>query len=145
MAYPSNSSLSVIFSNLQKASEKQQKPKTAELFGRLAVDFDKGSSEVNDFVGLKDLVSNELSEKYPEVQAAADSVKDRGALRALVWGQKVAAIQKSLIDRYLLKGDELLIGKALFVCEACGFVSLGADVPEICPVCKAPASRFSKV
>jgi len=34
---------------------------------------------------------------------------------------------------------------SLFVCEACGFIFLGKAAPEICPVCKAPAKRFSKV
>ena len=70
---------------------------------------------------------------------------ERGALRAATWGQKVTTSQRALIDRYLSKGQELLDGKKLFVCEACGFIFLGDSPPPICPTCKAPQSRFSVV
>ena len=31
-----------------------------------------------------------------------------------------------------------------FVCTVCGYVFEGAAAPEVCPVCKAPASKFSE-
>ena len=34
---------------------------------------------------------------------------------------------------------------AKFVCQVCGYVHEGDAAPEFCPVCKAPASRFTKV
>ena len=33
---------------------------------------------------------------------------------------------------------------AKFVCQVCGYVYEGDSAPEFCPVCKAPASKFSK-
>ena len=33
---------------------------------------------------------------------------------------------------------------AKFVCLVCGYVYEGDSAPEFCPVCKAPASKFSK-
>lgn len=33
---------------------------------------------------------------------------------------------------------------AKFVCSVCGYVFEGEAAPEICPVCKAPASKFVK-
>ena len=33
---------------------------------------------------------------------------------------------------------------AKFVCTVCGYVFEGEAAPEFCPVCKAPASKFSK-
>ncbi|MDF1568989.1 MAG: hypothetical protein P1P77_13305 [Spirochaetaceae bacterium] len=57
----------------------------------------------------------------------------------------MSAIQKSLINRYESKGEEIFDDKNIYVCEACGFIALSEDLPEICPVCKAPKSRFTKV
>ena len=33
---------------------------------------------------------------------------------------------------------------AKWVCSVCGYVHEGDEAPEICPVCKAPASKFIK-
>ena len=33
---------------------------------------------------------------------------------------------------------------AKFVCQVCGYVYEGDSAPEFCPVCKAPASKFTK-
>ena len=33
---------------------------------------------------------------------------------------------------------------AKWVCNVCGYVYEGEQAPEACPVCKAPASKFSK-
>lgn len=33
---------------------------------------------------------------------------------------------------------------AKFVCQVCGYVYEGEAAPEICPLCKAPASKFTK-
>lgn len=144
MGHPELKILPVIFSNLQKAAEKQQDADAAERFGFLSSKYDKGTTHVKDYSSLKQLVAEDLS-GYGEVQTAAELSGDRGVQRALRWGQKVTAIQKSLIDRYSSKGEALLEGKNLYVCEACGFIFLGDAVPAICPVCKAPASRFSKI
>lgn len=135
--------LPVVLSNLQKASEKQQNYDSAETFAKLSKDL---YLDVNsgDFAEIKEMVVSDLAD-ISTIHKIAAEAKDRGTLRALTWGGKVAAIQKSLIDRYLSKGEALTEGKNLFVCEACGFIFLGGEVPAICPVCKAPSSRFSKV
>ena len=33
---------------------------------------------------------------------------------------------------------------AKFVCNVCGYVHEGDSAPEVCPICKAPASKFTK-
>ena len=33
---------------------------------------------------------------------------------------------------------------AKWVCNVCGYVYEGDAAPEACPVCKAPASKFTK-
>ena len=32
---------------------------------------------------------------------------------------------------------------AKWVCNVCGYVYEGEQAPDVCPVCKAPASKFS--
>ena len=32
-----------------------------------------------------------------------------------------------------------------FVCQVCGYVYEGEAAPEVCPICKAPASKFTVV
>ena len=39
---------------------------------------------------------------------------------------------------------ERRIDMAKWVCNVCGYVFEGENPPEKCPVCKAPASKFTK-
>jgi rubrerythrin len=137
---------SPILSNLAKACEKQYRAREAELFLKLAEYFDQEPEKpASSFSGLiSDLNSDETLFLEP-IRRAAAAVADRGALRMATWGGKVNAIQKSAADRYEKKGDELLEGKSVFVCQACGFLFIGEQAPELCPVCKVQSFRFSKV
>lgn len=138
-------SLSVLFSNLAKAAEKQQKEEERGLFSFLADRFHGEPAPGGSLADLKEKIAADIPKDYKEINLTAAEKGDRGILRALRWGEKVTTLQKSLIDRFLDKGDALLEGNDFFVCEACGFVFLGSLVPEICPVCKAPSKRFTKV
>lgn len=143
MAMPEKKSFSPILSNLAKASEKQQRYAEADLFSQLAAKFHEPGDGQSRLQDLRDHLASDLAEYYPVLQTAGEEAADRGVLRALKWGQKVTTLQKTLIDRYLEKGAALLEGNDLFVCEACGFIFLGSETPDICPVCKAPRGRFS--
>jgi len=134
-----------VLSNLAKAAEKQHRDDEAADFGILADRFRPTSPPEGGLAELRDRLEEDLDSEYPAIRSAAETHGDRGALRAVTWGEKVTKIQKSLVDRYLAKGEALMEGKDLFLCEACGFIYLGDAAPDICPVCKAPASRFSRV
>jgi len=75
----------------------------------------------------------------------ASGVKDRGALRALVWSEKVTRILKSLLIRYQQEGESMLENTNVYVCTICGFIYIGDTPPEICPVCKVPSWKFEKI
>jgi rubrerythrin len=134
-----------VFSNLAKASQKQQVSSAAADFDRLAQLHAGAPVEGASFESLREDLAADLADHYPRVTEIGSQVSDRGALRAAKWGEKVTAAQRSVIDRYLSKGEAILEGKAIYVCEACGFIFLGADPPPICPACKAPRTRFSPV
>ena len=85
----------------------------------------------------------EAKENYSkETESKITESNERGALRTIVWGKKTAASQVSLLKRFSNNPSIVEDGKKIFVCDACGFVMIKGDAPEICPVCKAPASRF---
>ena len=34
--------------------------------------------------------------------------------------------------------------KKKFVCTVCGYIHEGTEAPEVCPLCKAPKSKFKE-
>lgn len=136
-----------ICTNLARGCEKQYKPEEESLFMELAGYFRSVSAPVPDanYDDLLDLVAKDLEEGFPGANAVAAEVKDRGALRALVWSEKVTRILKSLLTRYQKEGDTMFKNTVVYVCTICGFVYIGDTPPEICPVCKVPNWKFEKV
>ena len=139
--------LSIVCSNLAKGCEKQYQPEQAAAFTRLA-GWLKGQAEpVRDaaFESLLERIEQDLSEGYPAVNAVAAEKQDRGALRSLVWSEKVSRMLSSLLSRYRNEGDAMLENTGVWVCTICGFVYIGDVAPERCPVCKVPNRKFEKI
>lgn len=137
---------SALCSNLARGCEKQYKPEAARLFAELAEYFraTAAPAEGADFSQLTELIEKDLDEGIPEANVISSEVRDRGALRALVWNEKVTRILKSLLTRYG-GGSALPDDAGVFVCTICGFVYVGDNPPELCPVCKVPGWKFEKV
>ena len=139
--------ISALCSNLARGCEKQYKPEEAELFKELAGYFKSVSapSEDPNFSRLLDLIEKDLKEGFPNANAVAADAKDRGALRALTWSEKVTRILKSLLTRYQKEGEAMFENTDVYVCTICGFVYIGDKLPEVCPVCKVPNWKFERV
>lgn len=137
---------SALCSNLARGCEKQYKPEEARLFAELAEYFKSaaGPAPAADLEALMALVEKDLSAKIPDANTVSAAAKDRGALRALVWNEKVTRILKSLLTRYSGK-NALPDDAGVFVCTICGFVYVGEKPPELCPVCKVPGWKFERV
>jgi rubrerythrin len=145
--------LALWFSNYSSLAGKALRMKLAEEFGKMARSLETRERErsgvkapVADRAGLlaavDSLVKDSIATGYPRVKDTAGA--NRGALRAFTWGSKVATILKSVVARVSTKGDAVLgDGQSFFVCDGCGFIFIGSAPPDICPVCKAPASRFA--
>jgi rubrerythrin len=124
--------------------EKQYKAEEAALFRTLAAWFEAAAPKVEgDFAELIRRIDEDLSSGIPAANLAAGAANDRGALRALVWNEKVTRILKSLLARY--QDGALPEGANVFVCTICGFVFVGDAPPELCPVCKVPGWKFEAV
>lgn len=139
--------ISALCTNLARGCEKQYKPEEAALFNELAEYFRKASAPAKDpdFDKLIALIEKDLEEGIPNAKAVATDAKDRGALRALAWSEKVTRILKSLLTRYQKEGDAMLENTGVYVCTICGFVFIGDNPPDVCPVCKVPNWKFEKI
>lgn len=138
--------LSALCSNLSKGCEKQFRPEEAGLFARLADYYDskRQPAASHQFEALSDLILKDL-EIYSSTSGISGAGEDRGALRALVWGEKATRILSSLLGRYAKQKDMLLENTNVYVCEICGFVYIGDEPPQICPVCKVPSMKIRKI
>ncbi len=139
--------MSVLCSNLARGCEKQYKAEEAALFTELAGYYKAVSAPADDpsFTKLLDLIEKDLEGDFPTANAVSSDPKDRGALRALVWSEKVTRILKSLLTRYEKEGDAMLENTNVYVCTICGFIYVGDNPPELCPVCKVPSWKFEKI
>ena len=138
--------LAALCSNLARGCEKQYKPEEAGLFRQLADYFTAITPALTDATVEK--LSTDLQddiENYASVRATADAEADRGAARICVWGEKVTRMLSSLVNRYLKDGEAMLENTSIWVCTTCGFVYIGDEAPELCPVCKVPAWKFEKI
>ena len=138
---------SALCSNLAKGCEKQYQPEQAAAFRKLAEWFSaqSGTSAEPSFEQLLDRVNADLEAGYPAANTASRQNGDRGAMRSLTWSEKVTRILKSLLARYAQEGDAMLKNTGVYVCTICGFVYIGNDLPEVCPVCKVPNRKFERI
>ena len=139
--------MSAVCSNLARGCEKQYLAKEAGWYRELEAYFKTSAGSIGEasFETLLALAQVDLDTGIPAAQAVAKAEGDRGAQRALVWDDKVTRIHRSLLARYQRDGDAMLEGVNAYVCTACGFIFLGTEPPELCPVCKVPAWKFEQV
>lgn len=139
--------IGALCTNLARGCEKQYMTQEAVLFEQLADYYKEVSAPAqdSDFDRLLELIGKDMEEGFANANAAASEAKDRGALRALVWSEKVTRILKSLLTRFKKEGDAMLKNTGVYVCTICGFVYIGDTLPEVCPVCKVPNRKFEKV
>lgn len=139
--------LSALCSNLSKGCEKQYRSEEADLFQQLAEYYDSKSAAVPEarISDLAALIEEDLNAGFENANRHAAAASDRGALRALTWSEKVTRILYSLLNRYEKQGDALLENTNVYVCEICGFVYIGDEAPEICPVCKVPNLKIVQI
>lgn len=135
----SSMEMSAICSNLARGCEKQYMKKEEAAFRELAEFFRKNAEPEKEPQSLTDYLKDDLEIAYPYAYQACAS--DRGALRSLVWSEKVTRMLQSLLTRYQNKDPE----DNVYVCSVCGFIYVGKEPPELCPVCKVPSWKFEKV
>ena len=139
--------ITAICSGLAKGCEKQRLLPEMDAFSTISKYFEaltpkKVEGSLDEVVQL---LKADVSDSIPYASAIAKANGDRGALRSLVWSEKVSIMNQSLIERYLEEGDAMLSSVDVYVCEICGFIHVGKSLPEICPVCKVPKYRIARI
>lgn len=138
--------MSILCSNLAKGCEKQYKSEEAELFTKLAEYFKRTAPKMQaDHRALSILVKEDIQNHIILANQIAKANGDRGAQRALVWDEKVTLILQSILNRYEAEGEAMLKDTNVYVCTICGFIYIGNELPELCPVCKVPNWKFDKI
>lgn len=143
----SRGELSSLCSNLAKACEKQQLFDQQKQFLELADYYAKYAepADAANMEAIEAIVRGDLDSGFGPAFEQAHADHDRGALRALTWSQKATTLLDSLLKRYASKGDALIEGTSVWVCEICGFIFVGDNPPDVCPICKVPKSKIVKV
>lgn len=137
--------LSALCSNLARGCSKQQLTRQSELFTELS-DYFASRNVAPDNEGVDDLISmiNGDLDLYGPAKSRSMELGDRGTLRVLTWSEKVTKIALSVLERY--KTDpHFLDNTNVYVCDICGFIYIGDEPPEICPVCKVPGFMILKI
>lgn len=139
--------MSALCSNLAKGCEKQYLAEEAQLFTQLSEYYRQkaGTIPAKDFDTLLAKINDNLEQEYPKTNEDAKVKPDRGALRALVWSEKVTRMLNSILNKYESDKNAMLEHTNIYVCEICGFIYIGDTPPEICPVCKVPNKKMTKV
>ncbi|MEG0570203.1 MAG: rubredoxin [Oscillospiraceae bacterium] len=142
-----NGELSALCSNLAKGCEKQYMLEQSELFTQLADYYKVNTSDVaqEGFQKLLDMINSDLENEFKNANIAANASGDRGAKRALTWSEKVTRMLNSLLLRIEKDGDEFIKNTNVYVCDICGFVYVGEQPPDICPICKVPSLKILKI
>ena len=127
----SNYEISLICSNLAKASEKQYLEEEKDLFRELSKYYEELES---DKTGSLDDVINMVScdiNDYSKAMEVFSKYDDRGAKRVVNWASKSTNIMKVVIDTYKEKGIDYIKNTKIWVCDICGFIYVGDNPPKV--------------
>jgi len=139
--------ISAICSNLAKGCEKQRLMEEMDAFNKIAVYYkSRAVAEKGETLDtIARMCNDDLTDGLTNANSTAKANADRGAMRSLVWCEKVSLVMKTLLDRFSKEGDEMLRNTKIWVCDICGFLYIGDISPEICPVCKVPNYKIIEV
>lgn len=137
--------LSALCSNFKRGCGVQQLSREAELFGQIADYFESRAVRPDNegVATLLSMIDSDL-ESFEIAKSTAYLMSDRGSLRVLTWSEKATIIMKSVLERYQ-NDPSFLEHTNVYVCDICGFIYIGDNPPDVCPVCKVPGHMILKV
>ncbi|MCL2172767.1 MAG: rubredoxin [Candidatus Bathyarchaeota archaeon] len=144
----STGEISIICASLAKGCEKQQLSAEMEAFNKLA-DYFKSkatiATQVKTWNNAINMLDNDITKGFTVAKIVAQNNTDRGALRSLIWSEKVSTIMKALLERFVKDGEAMLENTKIWVCDICGFIYIGDIPPKICPVCRVPNFKILEI
>ena len=141
----SNYEISLICSNLAKASEKQYLEEEKDLFRELSKYYEElESAKTGSLDDVIDMVNSDIN-SFSKAMEIFSKYDDRGAKRVVNWTSKSTNIMKVVIDTYKEKGIDYIKNNKIWVCDICGFIYVGDNPPKVCPVCRVPSVKILEV
>ncbi|BDC35436.1 MAG: rubrerythrin family protein [Candidatus Methanoliparum thermophilum] len=110
-----------------------------------------GLGEIGDITkAIKKRIDEEdcdINDVYPALAKKAIEYGKSEAGIAFNWIIKVEKGHKSLLEQFLpiIEENKDIDEEKYFICENCGFISIGEAPPKTCPVCGAPVSEFKEI
>ena len=141
----SNYEISLICSNLAKASEKQYLEEEKDLFRELSKYYEElESAKTGSLDDVINMVNSDIN-SFSKAMEVFSKYDDRGAKRVVNWASKSTNIMKVVIDTYKEKGIDYIKNTKIWVCDICGFIYVGDNPPKVCPVCRVPSVKILEV
>lgn len=135
----------ILCSNLSKGCERQYLMEESVAFREISEYYLRKAGVIEcTFDDLMELIDRNLSTNGEALDVAIGS-GDRGSYRATLWNDNVSRVLSSLLSRFSKEGDGFLMNTNVYVCDICGFIYVGDEPPEICPICKVPNAKLLEV
>lgn len=141
----SNGEIAYICSNLAKACEKEYLEEEKELYQKLHEYFNNKTLKENGTIDDIVFLYQQDVDLLNKAMNTADKYNDRGAKRVITWASKSTNIINSIIKTYKEKGIDYINNTKIWVCDICGFVFIGDNPPQVCPICKVPSFKILEV
>ncbi len=98
---------------------------------------------------LKDAIEGEhyeFTKMYPDFLKDAGQDGNKKAEQTFNYANQVEEIHHGLYEQALkaVQSGKDLVKKDIYVCPVCGNTFIG-ELPDICPICKAPKAKFNKI
>ena len=88
--------------------------------------------------------THEFKKMYPEMIEAAKAEANKAAERSFNYANEVEKLHAQLYQKLLNSLGSSKENYSYFVCPVCGN-TVEKEVPETCPICGTPGSRFKKI
>ncbi len=140
----SNDEIAYVCSNLAKACEKQYLEEEKKLYLELFEYFKRNEAKSGELSDLGVMFDSDIK-LLNDAFNLANTYEDSGAKRVLTWATKTTNIINTIVKNYNEKGIEYIKNNKIWVCDICGFVFIGDNPPQVCPICKVPNFKILEV
>ena len=140
----SNDEIAYVCSNLAKACEKQYLEEEKKLYLELFEYFKSNEAKSGELSDLGVMFDSDIK-LLNDAFNLANVYEDSGAKRVLTWATKTTNIINTIVKNYNEKGIEYIKNNKIWVCDICGFVFIGDNPPQVCPICKVPNFKILEV
>ena len=140
----SNDEIAYVCSNLAKACEKQYLEEEKKLYLELFEYFKSNEAKSGELSDLGVMFDSDIK-LLNDAFNLANAYEDSGAKRVLTWATKTTNIINTIVKNYNEKGIEYIKNNKIWVCDICGFVFIGDNPPQVCPICKVPNFKILEV